>query len=69
VTIISKLQIGGYCKKVSKKDLYRYPETPAMAYRLFRAGVLEWEDYPDLKREWDDQLRAVKIARAYYAKL
>jgi hypothetical protein len=66
MSIISKIQIGGYCKKVRNKDLYAYPETPAMAYRLFRAGVLKWEDYPDLKLEWDSQMQALDIAKKYY---
>jgi SNF2 family DNA or RNA helicase len=63
VTIISKLQIGGYCKKVNKKDLYRYPETPASIYRLARTGDDQWHLYPKLKQEWNDQMRAVDIVK------
>jgi hypothetical protein len=64
--IISKNQIEGFCKKVKNKDVYAYPETPASIYRLAAAGDNQWQDYPELKLKWDDQMRAVKIARAYY---
>jgi SNF2 family DNA or RNA helicase len=63
MSIISEIQIEGFCKKVAKKDFYRYPETPASIYRLARTGDDQWGDYPDLKLEWDDQMRAVNIVR------
>lgn len=63
MSIISKIQIEGYCKKVNNKDLYRYPETAASTYRLGRTGDDQWEDYPELKTEWNDQMRAVDIAK------
>jgi SNF2 family DNA or RNA helicase len=63
MSIISEVQIEGFCKKVAKKDFYRYPETPASIYRLARTGDDQWGDHPDLKLEWDDQMRAVNIVR------
>lgn len=63
MSIISKVQIEGFCKKVKNKDLYAYPETPCSAYRLISAGALSWTDYPELKKMWDKQLEAIKIAR------
>jgi len=60
MSIKIKHQIPGFCKKVPKKDLYRYPRTPAMAYRLIRAGVLTWEEVPDLHATWEKQLEAIK---------
>ena len=59
-------QIIGFCKKVPRKALYRYPATPAMAYRLVRAGYIEWADYPELKKRFDLQVEATQIARKYY---
>ncbi|MBE9509347.1 MAG: hypothetical protein IMY71_00590 [Bacteroidetes bacterium] len=66
MSIISKIQIKGYCKKVKNKDIYGYPETPASIYRLARTGDDQWGKFPHLKLQWDDQMRAVRIARAYY---
>jgi hypothetical protein len=68
MSIISEIQIEGYCKKVRNKNLYSYPETPASIYRLARTGDDQWADYPELKKQWDDQMRAVKIAKRYYEK-
>ena len=59
-------RIEGFCKKVSRKDRYRYPATPAMAYRLVRAGYIEWADYPEMKEQFDSQVEATKVARKYY---
>jgi len=60
MNIENKHQIPGFCKKIAKKDLYRYPWTPAMAYRLIRAGVLTWAEVPDLHAMWEKQLEAIK---------
>jgi SNF2 family DNA or RNA helicase len=63
MAIESIFQIPGFCKKKKNQDIYAYPETPAMAYRLFRTGSLEWQDYPELKAQWDAQMRAVDIVK------
>jgi SNF2 family DNA or RNA helicase len=63
MAIISSLKIPGYCKKVSKKDLFRYPETPASIYRLAQTGDDQRHLYPKLRQEWDDQMRAIDIVR------
>lgn len=63
MAIESTLQISGFCKKKKNQDIYTYPETSAMAYRLFRTGSLEWKDYPHLQTEWTDQMRAVDIVK------
>lgn len=61
--IMSRVQIEGFCKKVKNKDLYAYPKTPASIYRLARTGDDQWQNYPELKQQWDNQLRAVDIMR------
>jgi SNF2 family DNA or RNA helicase len=61
--IISKIQIEGYCKKVKNKNIYSYPETPASIYRLARTGDDQWTAYPELQKQWDDQMKAVEIAK------
>lgn len=66
MSIISKVQIPGYCKKVKNKELYSYPETPASIYRLAKTGDDQWGKFPHLKEQWDSQLQAIKIAREYY---
>ena len=63
MSIISKIQIEGWCKKVSNQDVYGYPETPASVYRLARSGDDQWGDYPELKWQWEDQLKAAKVAQ------
>jgi SNF2 family DNA or RNA helicase len=61
--IVSKVQVEGWCKKVKNKDLYAYPETPASIYRLAKTGDDQWSSYPELKKQWDDQMKAVDIVR------
>lgn len=63
MSIISEIQIEGFCKKISKKDLYRYPETPASIYRLAKTGDDQWGDYPHLQLQWNNQMRAVDIVK------
>jgi hypothetical protein len=62
----SKIKIPGFCKKKKNQDIYTYPETPASVYRLAAAGDDQWRDYPELKKQWDDQMEAVKIAKKYH---
>jgi SNF2 family DNA or RNA helicase len=63
MSIISKIQIEGFCKKVKNKDIYAYPETPASIYRLARTGDDQWSSFPELQKQWDDQMRAVDIVK------
>jgi len=67
MSIVSKIQIEGYCKKKKNCNVYNYPETPASIYRLARTGDDQWENFPHLKEQWDAQMLAIEIARKYYA--
>ena len=59
-------RIEGFCKKVPRKDRYRYPATPAMVYRLVKAGYIEWADYPEMREQFDNQRKANRVAKDYY---
>jgi hypothetical protein len=67
MTVESKIQIKGFCKKKKNQDIYCYPETPCALYRLQRTGDDQWGQYPQLEKQWENQLEAIKIAKDYYA--